>query len=384
MSSELAWRILVTDDDPVAARQVKEILEGEPVDSAGGRYEVHAETSFDGGLAELERSRFDLVILDVRLGEGGGDVEAGVRALAAIRERRFVPVVFYTAIPGAVAELVALPLIDVVEKSAGPSSLVAAVRRAFASGLPLVNRELIRHVEKIQRAYMWSFVADNWQALGAATDRGSLAYLLARRLAVSLSGTGVEGFAAALGGAGSGTAEGRFPPMRHYLFPPLAELLVGDLVQGAVADRDGFWVVLSPSCDLVQGKSDLILLAGADPLQDQPEANEWRRGLPDPGRDPAGALAALLANNRRKSQAERYHFLPGVLSLADLVVDFQQLQSVERGAFEALTRVASIDSPYAEAVVTRFVRYYSRLGTPDLDMADSFERLRALGNPGPA
>ncbi len=193
------WLILVVDDDSDAARQVKEIIEGGPAYEGGGTPVVHVETTFEIALEELERGRYDLVILDVRLGEGPpvGD-EAGVRTLQAIRARRFVPIVFYTAIPEAVRPLASPPLVDVVEKTAGAEALSAAVGRVFDSGLPPVNRALLRHVEDVQRRYMWEFVANNWADLGVSTDRASLAYLLARRLAVSLSASGVEALEAAL------------------------------------------------------------------------------------------------------------------------------------------------------------------------------------------
>jgi CheY-like chemotaxis protein len=384
MAGRPAWQVLAVDDDPDAGREVREILEMEAVDDAGTKPEVHVEPSFGAGLIELEKGRYDLVILDVRLGDGqGADDEAGIRALASIRERRFVPVVFYTAIPHAVTELAAPPLVDVVEKTAGSAALVEAVRAAFHSGLPLVNRELVGHVEEIQRKYMWDFVAGNWAELGTSRDRASLAYLLARRLAVSLSGTSVERLAAALGGQSGAVTSDKLPAMRHYLLPPLDERLVGDVLQGTVGERNGYWVLLSPSCDLVQGKADLILLAGADELADQGEAKAWRTDLPRPSKAKTDSLSALMANNRRGGQADRYHFLPGALIIPDLVVDFQRLQSIDEAALDGFQRLASIDSPYAEALVARFVRFYSRLGTPDLDTAPGIERLRALGQLAP-
>ena len=31
------------------------------------------------------------------------------------------------------------------------------------------------------------------------------------------------------------------------------------------------------------------------------------------------------------------------------------------------TRVAKLDSPYAESMVSSFIRYYNRIGYPDID-----------------
>jgi hypothetical protein len=69
------------------------------------------------------------------------------------------------------------------------------------------------------------------------------------------------------------------------------------------------------------------------------------------------------------------------LTLPDLVIDFQRIQAIDSTAIEQLTGVASIDSPYAEPIVTRFLRFDSRVGTPDVDMAQTLERLRLLGPP---
>jgi len=85
-----------------------------------------------------------------------------------------------------------------------------------------------------------------------------------------------------------------------------------------------------------------------------------------------------VRHNRRDSQSERFFFLPGALSLPDLIVDFQQLVTLQRDHMGGLERLASLDSPFAEALLARFTRYFGRLGTPDLDVAVLLQRLRAV------
>src|SRR4051794_17551955 len=90
-------QILHVDDDRDLLDQVAEYLEGEDVEG-WGRPRVIGITSFDDALRALEERRFDLVILDVRLGgheqqDLSPGEEEGVRTLAEIRQRRFVPVV---------------------------------------------------------------------------------------------------------------------------------------------------------------------------------------------------------------------------------------------------------------------------------------------------
>jgi hypothetical protein len=89
-------------------------------------------------------------------------------------------------------------------------------------------------------------------------------------------------------------------------------------------------------------------------------------------------LQDLLRNNRRDSQSERFFLLPGALSLPDLVVDLQHLVALQRDHMGGLERLASLDSPFAEALLARFARYFGRLGTPGLDVAVLLQRLRTM------
>ena len=66
---------------------------------------------------------------------GTPDEEAGITTLQAIRQRRFVPVVFYTGLPHLVHHLVT-PLIQVVEKTAGLPRLLDSLKSIFATRVP--------------------------------------------------------------------------------------------------------------------------------------------------------------------------------------------------------------------------------------------------------
>ena len=60
------------------------------------------------------------------------------------------------------------------------------------------------------------------------------------------------------------------------------------------------------------------------------------------------------------------------------MVDFQQLVTLPREQMDGLERLASLDSPFAEALLARFARYFGRLGTPDLDLEVLVARLRSV------
>jgi CheY-like chemotaxis protein len=236
------WQLLFVDDDPDFCQQVQEFLDGETI-PPDDRLQVKTLNNFDDALNELEVHRFDLLILDVRLGPHSitPDEEAGTTTLQAIQQRRFIPVVFYTGLPHLVRHLVT-PLIQVVEKTEELPRLLESLKSIFATRVPAVNRALIRHLETIQRDYMWDFVASHWGQFGDTSDHTSLAYLLARWLATSLSGSGIQQLAQELGDAtGTAVTEGHVHPMRYYVIPPVEPApLAGDIYQGQVGEYNSY------------------------------------------------------------------------------------------------------------------------------------------------
>jgi CheY-like chemotaxis protein len=377
-------RILHVDDDREYRERARDYLEGEELPGWGTPL-VRSLDSFSEALATLESGRFDLVILDVRL--GGHDQtaappaeEAGVRTLEEIRARRFVPVVFWTGLPGKVAQLSG-PLVRVVAKTDGPQRLGEVVRELFDTGLPAVNRALLALVEDEQRRYMWDFVARHWDELRVDGDPLALAYLLARRLGRSLSGPGIHRLAAALGDtAGKPPAENTIHPAEMYIVPPLEGTRPGvaDLFceSPGTGDRD-WWLMVTPSCDLEHGKAEGIVLAACRPLAGHPDVVAFRERENGSNR---GKVRELLGH-ATSGQRDRYLFLPRAPAIPDLVADFQHLRSVSRPELDAMKRVASLASPFAEAAVSRFTRYFGRVGTGDLDVPFL---LQALENPQPA
>lgn len=370
-------RILHVDDDEQARRNVSEYLEGEEI-PGWGRPQVVSRGRFEDALSLLEAQRFDLAILDIRLGptdtEGiSAEEEAGIRTLREIRARRFVPIIFWTGLPRSVQHL-ADPLVGVLEKTTGLPRLMQGVCETFATRLPAVNRALLRLVEEEQRRYMWDFVAEHWEQLELADDRTALAYLLARRLARSISGPGIQQVAESLGATDqSFPSAASIHPVEMYVQPPIADstLQIGDLLKGEADSRERWWLVLTPSCDLLNNKAEYVLLAEADPLDGHKAMTAWRAAKSTTKR----RSVEDLVSQKTGGQHDRWLFLPAAIDVPDLVVDMQRLLSTPCEAAEALERVASLDSPFAEEAVNRFGRYYGRIGTPDFDSASIMARL---------
>lgn len=379
------WRILMVDDDVEICESTKEYLELSPLFSGEDPPIVEFIIEFSRAMEKLETERYDLLILDIRLTTGMPvPVEqAGITILNAIKQRRFIPVVFYTALPQ-YADGLTTALIRVVSKAEQTSVLLKEISKIFQTNLPAVNRALIRHLETIQRDYMWGFVTENWDQLGDTPDRASLAYLLARRLAISLSGPGMKQLLEDLGAQEGLEAEDKVHPMKYYVMPPLeSSPATGDLYQEDIKKQSDYWVILTPLCDLTPHdgkiKAEQVLLAKCLLMTNQEEYKTWvARNRSKSSQRP---LESLIGNNRMDGkQPERYHFLPGVMSLPDLVVDFQAVKMVTYEQLndpKTLKRLASLDSPFAECLLARFTRYYGRIGTPDLDIGIVLARLKA-------
>jgi CheY-like chemotaxis protein len=381
MTEVINWQLLIVDDEEVICQQVKEFLEGETITDSDDRTQVETLTDFAKALDVLEAHRFDLLILDIRLGayDETPEEEIGIETLKAIQRRRFIPVIFYTGLPKLIQEH-KTALIQVVEKTEGLPRLLEVIRNIFATRLPVVNLALLRHLETVQRDYMWDFVAAHWEQFGDTTDRTALAYLLARRLALTLSRQGIQHLARELGDPNApAIEEGKVHPMHYYIMPPVEPSpLTGDLYRGCIGGQMGYWVLLTPSCDLVTGreKAEWILLVRCDPLTEQQEYQGWKASLPQPSKTNTKKLEALLRNNRQIGQRERFYFLPGAFILPDLVVDFQQLVTLPQKQINGLDRLASLDSSFAGELLSRFIRYFGRPGTEDLDVEVIFSQFR--------
>jgi CheY-like chemotaxis protein len=364
------WRILVVEDNETIATQLKEAIPNfiNSPDTA----ESDVCKTFREAMDRLRSDRYDLVILDLKDdGNAFHSAEsdpAGLKVFDELKKTRFVPVVFYTAHAEWVRDM-RTSFVRVVEKTETIDRVKEEVQRVLATHLPALTRQ----VEEIQRSYMWDFVSTHWKEFDTAQEQADLAYLLARRLALSLQ-RGARRMARQVAGGSVFMADPKnVHPMEMYVRPPVgANRLAGDIVKGAINGESGHWLVLTPSCDFEQsGRLNSVLLARCVPLSTEPEYKSWKA---DP--NAVDSLKAVIGDNRQKAQSERFKFLPGTFFLPDSIVDFQDLRTVSPTDFATLEVIASLDSPFAESVLSRFSRYFGRLGTPDIDKNVVISRLQ--------
>ncbi|MGW2236558.1 hypothetical protein [Streptomyces sp. NPDC001759] len=401
------------DDDQESAASIKDLLERRPVSSSGDQCKVETTNDFNSALRILEKEQYDLLILDIRdqgmaarqgISPDGDAITAadlGLTAYTEVTQRRFIPIVFHTALPDLASDLESPPFTAVVSKlDPDEARIRRAVVEAFDSGLPELNRALIRHVESIHREFMSEFVQKNWNTFEGKRHQGDLAHLLVRRLAISLADGAPVLFPYLESSENHKIHGDKVHPMRMYLLPPADSWTTGDILQytdqppesfaeGAPGDGPSatqeasaqYWVTLTPACDLVEErrKADYIVMARCLPLEESPEYLKWSSRSSTGETATAAAqksMQKLIANNR-DGQRERYFFLPAAWDLPNLIVDFQQIIHVEYENVRHARRLGTLDSPYSQSLISQFTRYLGRMGTPDLSIETVIQRLES-------
>lgn len=380
------WRLLVVDDEEDVAPLVAESILPAARNEAGKDPVVVVELNFSDAMTRIATERFDLLILDVRdqartaLGRKEAESDPGIGVFEELRRRRFIPIIFYTAVPDEVESHHNPPFVQVVAKTVEDPvrDLRQAVSLAFESDFPRIYRLLEGHSATVARDFMVNFVETNWDTL--SDNRADMMHLLLRHLSDSI-GRGASDLATRLG---YGTEDGSGDTIhasRYYAALPSEAYATGDILRGPRSlpttddgsESDCWYVIVTPSCDLVENrrKAMFVVLVQCMPLE---SFDEYRR-LAERESKGSGQqattnrLKSLLISRPHGRQHDRYHYLPAAWSVPHLMVDNQLVVSVPYNALvEHYDKVASLDSPFAEELVHRFTRYIGRLGTPDLDL----------------
>jgi CheY-like chemotaxis protein len=355
--------VLLIEDDPENLELLTQSLP-EIIEDATIRWEPCG--TFEEAFQRIGERHFDVVVADIyrdRTGKAKDPVTGdpqGKGVLQEIRDLRFCPVLLFTdgTFPVEPAEG---PFLKLADKSPGNSQIVEKLGELIRTGIPELAHRLHDELDSTSSSYLWQFLDTNWDALtsGGLTQPDVLNRLIHRRAAVQLGR--LEG------PLERPTVEG----VEFYLRPRIAQ----ELRLGQILERDGnYRVVLTPHCHLViqpgqtAPRADYVLTAKTE------TASALFKQIPLQGNSPAKRIEDL----RRRIQSPagfgqprgRYWFLPGFLTMPHLYVDFLQLESLEmREALDEWESFAVLDAPFAEALQSCFVGFYSAVGVPMLDPA---------------
>lgn len=366
------WRVLVVDD--LQADDIVEVIQGNKTVDVPDSLICLPCDSFAQAIERLKHERFDLVILDLK-NDADHDLAplAGVTVFDELKKCRFLPVIFHTGYPGKVTEL-ASPYVKVVTRGEDWQGLRATIREVLATRLP----RLVRHIEEEQRRFMWESVGNIWAEDMSDSSPSDLAYLLARRLANTLSGDVVRSFLQGEDNAGAPQTD-KVHAVELYIFPPISShILFGDIFKRPSGKHIDYFVALTPSCDHAQGKAEFVLFSKCK-LLSSTHWGEQAKALLNEQREFSKSLNDELIKfiQDNSNPKDRYKYLPGTRFLPDLLVDLQCMTTVAPGDLAGYERIASMDSPFAEALQAKLTRYLGRTGTPDLDSNLALKRFKA-------
>ncbi|MCK7554053.1 hypothetical protein MKQ70_03115 [Chitinophaga sedimenti] len=238
----------------------------------------------------------------------------------------------------------------------GVEGLRSEINRIISSNIALIKGKVFEHVKCSLRDYFWKTVHDNKDVMEPVKNDVSIGYLLLRRLAHSLSKDNIK---VILGD--DKIREGKTHPMEFYIYPSESK----EYSAGEVLFKDGkYYIILTPSCDFVaEGsrprKVGEVLLAIATPLENTEFYKKWSAN-----KEKYKQSFTELIESRK---GDRYFFLPKTPFIKNLLLDFQLKQMVNYDELGSFQRITKLDTPFAQSMVSAFVRYYNRIGFPDID-----------------
>jgi hypothetical protein len=363
------WNVVLVEDNADLVRQMEEFFSKKTV--AGRKLRLLSETNWNNAFRAVKERKADLFILDIYKGDAriGGE-RVGESVLAEVRANGFVPIILHTNLPEGLEEHTN-EFIRLVPKEAALPALLEEIESLFATRVPQMHRALANQLDHTLRDYMWDFVVKNWGELSAIATKPEFIRVLIQRLAISFSMAGVDAVVEEVFPElkHQAVAEDKIHPAEFYVKPPIGnDPVLGDLRAKPTGDATEYWVVLWPTCDMVSvggriPKTDKVLCAQATPLSEFKEYADYAASQSGKAKT---RLVALMKNTR-DSTPDRFHFLPGLCDIPDLVVDFQALGFPRLEDIKEWPSLGSLRSPQAEALSARFERYRNRIGTPDLD-----------------
>ena len=386
-------RVLYVEDSARNREDLKALLPGTLGDDY--RISLDCEESFENA---AKKSRdYHLLILDLYQGpatEGG--VNLGERVFEEIKASVFCPIVFYSGNVLSVKDMRSR-VIGVVRKGEDNELevLKSEILRLIKNGIPTLREKVHVAIDEEFRRFFWETIQKRNDIFKADEEDFSLGYLLLRNFADALSKDYIKAIL-----EDSSIMDDKVHPMEFYIYPmeKAREFECGEIVIHK-ENRDVF-VILTPSCDFIKRKgkkrkAEHVLLAKTvlftstseykslvdinnqiaendkriGELVREAKATEELRAKREELEQTKGKKISSFKQLVNSGSSDRFFFLPGTPFIEDRVIDFQDKLTVSyESLFNDFERLAKLDNPYAQSMISSFIRYYNRIGFPDIDV----------------
>ena len=373
-------KILYIEDDKENRAQLIELLSDWEITVC--HVIIEGGDPFEIATRRICEDGFHMVILDLYKGRAGdGGEMLGLTTLRDVKSHIFVPIIFYSGNTTAVSNFKSQVVGVATKGDGGIDELKNEIGRLTSHSLPFINENIHAFINGKIKEYFWDIIQENNTTFKPDDNDHSLGYLLLRNICNSLSRDNIYKI---LGD--DSIAEDKVHPMEFYIYPRdvESEYETGDILKNN--ESNDVYVILTPSCDFEDRagkgrKVNYVLLAHTTLLTDMPDFSKYLEYKNKVNKSEAdikqenrykGNLKQLI----QSSGNDRYFFLPSTPFIDNRVIDFQnKIMVVYDDLKTKYTRLAKLDSPYAQAMSTRFIRYYNRIGFPDLDAAYVWARI---------
>lgn len=356
-------KILFIDDEDIIDDLVK-FFEGHKINEFTIR--ASSANSFEDGLEKIKSETFEIIVLDLCKGKASETAEQeGLNILKEIQQFTFVPVIFHSGVSHKIIDYRSL-VVGVTDKRDGQAGLDKEITRIINSNTIFLKNNVHELIEDELKKYFWDVIHEKRNIFTPDTKDNSLGFLMLRRLANSLSKVNIKSL------LGEKNISEKVHPMEYYIYPVSnAEFETGEIL----LKDNKYYIILTPSCDFIEDASinrerrvGQVLLAETSLLKNNEYYIDYIGGKNAKNRE---RLKRLIESRK----GDQYFFLPGTPFIENLLVDFQNKIMVQYDDLKHYERIALLDDPFTQSMISSFVRFYNRIGSPDLDsdfIIDSF------------
>lgn len=163
--------------------------------------------------------------------------------------------------------------------------------------------------------------------------------------------------------------------------------IVSGVDWGRGEDNPALSIVLSNACDIEHEKLSFLIVAALVPAKETLMATKEYKSIVDSADDEYGlkdkswkAFVNYLTNFIHNKGIGRYFFLDPspVIDAPLLLVDFQQVLSLEVNTIEDLTNEGQLDHPHTEKMMAHFVGYTGRVPSDRVDEPKEADYIKEL------